>query len=63
MEKRGYEKILCETSNGGHQIGMSQFLCTSNNGGEFGAPELFYDDENDWVQKTYKFGGWDLEVE
>ena len=45
------------------QIGMSQFLCTSNNGGEFGAPELFYDDENDWVQKAYKFGGWDLEVE
>jgi hypothetical protein len=54
--KKIYEKPQMEVV----QIGVSQFLCTSKNSGEFGAPE-FNPDDYDWVEKSYKFGGWELE--
>ena len=50
MKKR-YEKPQMEVV----QIGVSQFLCTSTNSGEFGAPGF------DGVEKDYQFGGWDVE--
>ena len=54
--KKKYEKPQMEVV----QIGVSQFLCISTNSGEFGAP-LFELDGEDWVEKSYKFGGWELE--
>ena len=58
MKKR-YEKPQMEVV----QIGVSQFLCMSNNSGEFAAPEFFGNNESDWVEKASQFGGWDLEME
>ena len=41
------------------EFGLSQFLCSSTNSGEFGSPEFEF--EEDWVEKAYHFGGWDVE--
>ena len=49
--KKIYEKPQMEVV----KIGVSQFLCTSPNSGEFGAPGF------DWVEKGSEFGGWDFE--
>lgn len=57
MDKKEYKKPLMEVV----EIAVSQFLCASNSG-EFGAP-LFEPDSDDWVEKAYKFGGWDVEFE
>ena len=49
--KKIYEKPQMEVV----KIGVNQFLCTSTNSGEFGAPGF------NGVEKGYEFGGWDLE--
>ena len=41
--KKIYEKPQMEVV----QIGVSQFLCTSKNSGEFGAPPFELDSENE----------------
>lgn len=43
------------------EISAKSALLAGSYGGKVAAPELYDDDENDWIQKAYGFGGWDLE--